>query len=320
MEQHKQKMHLSWETVPKPLVALCEAQACIKGLIWALLSGQFWTMDLKRDARLWGKSRSFPDLGVSVTTLGSSPFLKTRNVCTERLWGRRDGRWAPAWEENTGYGLCAIFSDYPAYGRWSRFLHSPGHSQVSQKKLKKIVYAFNNWATLGGTQGSACILNYREKKKKKVVHNLIRLQTHQSIWEPWKASSTTRFAYSKFVSLFSFPCTSVRLEPSWEWNEQRWRTVRKTICVVNPAQPEAGSTRFIMGNPLVVRCFQPTSPGLSYLNAVCRPWFDRDAQRLPDLKCMKLISSLLNQGSVTVSDNPHWLRPAGKFPVSPGTV
>lgn len=82
--------------------------------------------------------------------------------------------------------------------------------------------------------------------------------------------------------------------------------MRKTICVVNPAQPEAGSTRFIMGNPLVVvRCFQPTSPGLSYLDAVYRPWFDRDAQHLPDLKCMKLISTLLNQGSVTVSDNPH---------------
>lgn len=75
--------------------------------------------------------------------------------------------------------------------------------------------------------------------------------------------------------------------------------MRKTICVVNPAQPEAGSTRFIMGNPLVVRCFQPASPGLSYLDAVCRPWFNRDALRLPDLKCMKLISTLLNQGSVT---------------------
>lgn len=124
------------------------------------------------------------------------------------------------------------------------------------------------------------------------------------------------FAYPNFVSLFSFPCTSVRLEPSWEWNEQRRRTVRKTICVVNPAQPEAGSTRFIMGNPLLVRCFQPTSPGLSYLSAACRPRFNRDALHLPDLKCMKLISTLLNQGSVTVSDNPHWLGAAWKFPVS----
>lgn len=71
-----------------------------------------------------------------------------------------------------------------------------------------------------------------------------------------------------------------------------------------------------MGNPLLVRCFQSTSPGLSYLSAVCRPWFNRDALHLPDLKCMKLINTLLNQGSVTVSDNPHWLRAAWKFPVS----
>lgn len=65
-----------------------------------------YTMDLKWDARLWGKSRSFPDLGVSVTTLGSSLVLKTRNVCTERLWGCYEGRWAAvAWEEKAGYGL-----------------------------------------------------------------------------------------------------------------------------------------------------------------------------------------------------------------------
>lgn len=283
-------------------------------------------MDLKRDARLWGKSRSFPDLGVSVTTLGSSLFLKTRNACTVRLWGRCDGRWAPEWEhqhgkKTQGMDYVRYFLIYPAYGRWSRFLRSPGHSQVSQKKIKKFVWAFNNWATLGGTRGRACILNYKgEKKKKSGSQSYPCLQTHQSVWEPWKASSTKSFAYSNFVSLFSFPCTSVRLEPSWEWNEQRRRTVRKTICVVNPAQPEAGSTRFIMGNPLLVRCFQPTSPGLSYLSAVRRPWFDRDAQPLPDLKCMKLISSLLNQGSVTVSDNPHWVRTAWKFPVPPGTV
>lgn len=65
-----------------------------------------------------------------------------------------------------------------------------------------------------------------------------------------------------------------------------------------------------MGNPLVVRCFQPASPGLSYLDAVCRPWFNRDALRLPDLKCMKLISTLLNQGSVTGNlsqENFLWL-------------
>lgn len=71
-----------------------------------------------------------------------------------------------------------------------------------------------------------------------------------------------------------------------------------------------------MGNPLLVRCFQPTSPGLSYLSAACRPWFNREALHSPDLKCMKLINTLLNQGSVTVSDNPHWLRTAWKFPVS----
>lgn len=128
----------------------------------------FCTTDQKWDARLWGNSRSLPDLGVSVTILELSLFLKTRNVCMEWLWGCYDDRWAPelgalAWELNIGYGLCAIFSDYPAYGRWSRFLHSPRHSWVSQKKERKkeIVCAFNNWATLGGTWGRACSLNYR---------------------------------------------------------------------------------------------------------------------------------------------------------------
>lgn len=156
------------------------------------------------------------------------------------------------------------------------------------------------------------------KKKKSGSQSYSSLQTHQSIWEPWKTSSTTRFACPNFVSLFSFPCTSLRLEPSWEWNEQCRGTVRKTICVVNPAQPEAGSTRFIMGNPLVVRCFQPTSSGLRYLIAVCRPWYNRDAQRLLNFKCMKLISTLLNWHSVTVSDNPCLVWAACRFPMSWG--